>query len=135
MNAENIIKELKLKFRKIEGKDLIVAITIDEDRNVLMTAFMDREALKKTLETGYVHYYSTSRRRLWKKGEESGNVQRVKEIYRDCDGDALLFIVEQRGVACHEGYYSCFHYRLDLKNRCMGEDGEAEDLLDKRDSS
>ena len=115
MSVDKIIKELNLKFRKIEGKDLIIAITTDENKNMLMTAFMDKEALKKTLETGYMHYYSTSRKKLWKKGEESGNVQRVKEIYRDCDGDALLFIVEQKGVACHEGYYSCFHYKVDLK--------------------
>jgi len=113
MNIDEIIKGLK--FRRIEGKDLIIAITTDENKNLLMTAFMDREALKKTLETGYMHYYSTSRKRLWKKGEESGNVQKVKEIYRDCDGDALLFVVEQKGVACHEGHYSCFHYKLDLK--------------------
>ena len=115
MNTDKIIKELNLKFRKIEEKDLIIAITTDENKNVLMTAFMDMEALKKTFETGYMHYYSTSRGKLWKKGEESGNVQRVKEIYRDCDGDALLFVVEQKGVACHEGYYSCFHYKVDLK--------------------
>jgi len=134
MDVEKIIKELNLKFRKIEGRDLIIAITTDKDKNVLMTAFMDKEALKKTLETGYMHYYSTSRRKLWKKGEESGNVQRVKEIYRDCDGDALLFVVEQKGVACHEGYYSCFHYRVDIKNRGTGEDGETKDLRDKGDS-
>ncbi|WP_131006582.1 phosphoribosyl-AMP cyclohydrolase [Methanofervidicoccus abyssi] len=120
MDAERIIKELNLKFRKIDGKNLIIAITTDEKKNVLMTAFMDKEALKRTLETGYMHYYSTSRRKLWKKGEESGNIQKVKEIYRDCDGDALLFVVEQKGVACHEGYYSCFHYKVALKNRDEG---------------
>jgi len=128
MDVDKIIKELNLKFRKIDGKDLIIAITTDENKNVLMTAFMDREALKKTLETGYMHYYSTSRKKLWKKGEESGNIQRVKEIYRDCDGDALLFVVEQKGVACHEGYYSCLHYKVDLKNRDVGDNGKARDL-------
>ncbi|HID47888.1 MAG TPA: phosphoribosyl-AMP cyclohydrolase, partial [Methanococcaceae archaeon] len=64
MNIDNVVKKLNLKFRKIEGKDLIIAITTDKDKNILMTAFMDKEALKKTLETGYMHYYSTSRERL-----------------------------------------------------------------------
>ncbi|ADG12840.1 phosphoribosyl-AMP cyclohydrolase [Methanocaldococcus infernus] len=101
-----------LKWRNIEGKRLIIAIACDKNKNILMTAFMDEEALRKTLETGYMHYYSTSRKKLWKKGEESGNYQKVLEIYKDCDGDCLLFIVDQKGVACHEGYYSCFHYKL-----------------------
>ncbi len=107
-----MLEKLKLKWRDIEGKKLIIAITCDKNKNVLMTAFMDEEALKKTLETGYMHYYSTSRKKIWRKGEESGNYQKVIDFYRDCDGDALLFIVEQKGVACHEGYYSCFHYKL-----------------------
>ncbi|XRP96789.1 phosphoribosyl-AMP cyclohydrolase [Methanocaldococcus sp. 16A] len=113
MDVEEIIKKLNLKFRNIEGEKLILAITCDENKNVLMTAFMNEEALKETLKTGYMHYYSTSRKKLWKKGEESGNVQKLKRFYRDCDGDALLFIVEQKGVACHEGYYSCFHYKIE----------------------
>ncbi|AEH06947.1 phosphoribosyl-AMP cyclohydrolase [Methanothermococcus okinawensis] len=116
MDVDAIIKNLNLKFRNIDGNKLLIAIATDKDKNVLMTAFMSKESLKKTFETGYMHYYSTSRKKLWKKGEESGNVQKVKEIYRDCDGDALLFVVEQTGWACHEGYYSCFHYKLDLEN-------------------
>ncbi|ACV25199.1 phosphoribosyl-AMP cyclohydrolase [Methanocaldococcus fervens] len=112
-NIDKIIERLNLKFRNIEGERLILAITCDENKNVLMTAFMNEEALKKTLETGYMHYYSTSRKKLWKKGEESGNTQKLIRFYRDCDGDALLFIVEQKGVACHEGYYSCFHYKIE----------------------
>ena len=115
-NLDALIEKMNLKFREINGKKLLIAIATDEDKNVLMTAFMDMEALKKTLETGFMHYYSTSRKKLWRKGEESGNVQKVKEIYRDCDGDALLFIIEQKGWACHEGYYSCFHYKVDLEN-------------------
>jgi phosphoribosyl-AMP cyclohydrolase len=74
-----------------------------------MVAFMNREALAKTLATRKMTYYSTSRRKLWVKGETSGNFQVVKEVRIDCDGDALLFKVEQRGAACHKGYYSCFH--------------------------
>jgi phosphoribosyl-AMP cyclohydrolase len=113
MDVDEIIKKLNPKFRNIEGKKLIIAIAVDGDKNVLMTAFMSEESLRKTLETGLMHYYSTSRDKIWMKGEESGNIQKVKEIYRDCDGDALLFVVEQKGVACHEGYYSCFHRKLE----------------------
>ncbi len=100
----------KLKFRNIDGEKLLIAIVQDYKTNqVLMVAFMNEEALRKTLETGYMHYYSTSRRKLWLKGETSGNYQIVKEIYIDCDGDALLFKVEQIGNACHTGNYSCFY--------------------------
>lgn len=111
-----MIKRLNPKFRNIDGKKLLIAISIDGDKTVLMTAFMDEEALKTTLKTGYMHYYSTSRDKIWRKGEESGNIQKVKEIYTDCDKDALLFVVEQKGWACHEDYYTCFHYKLNLEN-------------------
>jgi phosphoribosyl-ATP pyrophosphohydrolase/phosphoribosyl-AMP cyclohydrolase len=80
---------------------------------VLMLAWMNREALLKTVETGNAHYYSRSRACLWLKGETSGHFQRVREIRRDCDGDALLLIVEQEGPACHTGNRSCFYRRLD----------------------
>ena len=76
-----------------------------------MVAFVNREALAKTIETGKVHYYSTSRKKIWLKGEESGHQQLVKEIFLDCDGDAILFQVEQVKAACHEGYRSCFYRR------------------------
>jgi phosphoribosyl-AMP cyclohydrolase len=77
---------------------------------VLMLAYMNREAWEKTLESGYVHYWSRSRNALWKKGESSGNVQRVREIRLDCDRDALLIAIDQAGgAACHTGYRSCFH--------------------------
>ena len=93
---------------KFDGKGLVVAVVQDEKGEVLMVAYMNKEAIEKTLKTGKMHYYSRSRKRLWLKGEESGNFQFVKEIYIDCDGDALLFKVKQDGGACHEGYYSCF---------------------------
>ena len=86
---------------------------------VLMQAYVNREALEKTLQTGYAHYYSRSRKKLWKKGETSGNVQLVKEVKLDCDGDSLLYLVEQKGNACHTGAYSCFY-------RTLAEDGSAE---------
>ncbi|MFQ5658040.1 MAG: bifunctional phosphoribosyl-AMP cyclohydrolase/phosphoribosyl-ATP diphosphatase HisIE [Candidatus Methylomirabilales bacterium] len=95
-----------LKFNK-EG--LIPAIAQDaRTGDVLMMAYMNRAALRRTLETGFAHYYSRSRGRLWKKGEESGHLQRVGEIRLDCDGDVLLLQVEQDVAACHLGYRSCF---------------------------
>ena len=81
--------------------------------DVLMLAYMNRTAWEETLQTGKVCYFSRSRNKLWRKGEESGNVQVVKEIYFDCDADTLLIKVEQiGGAACHEGYRSCFFRRL-----------------------
>lgn len=94
---------------------LVAAIAQDADSGrVLMFAFMNAEALERTVTTGEAHYWSRSRGRLWHKGEESGNVQRVREIRLDCDGDVILLAVEQGGgVACHTGRESCFFRRLD----------------------
>ncbi|PSP89696.1 phosphoribosyl-AMP cyclohydrolase [Halobacteriales archaeon QS_4_69_34] len=80
---------------------------------VLMLAYASREALAQTRETGLAHYHSRSRGELWQKGEESGHVQRVAEVRVDCDGDALLYLVEQEGGACHTGHESCFYRTLD----------------------
>ncbi|UCD86167.1 MAG: phosphoribosyl-AMP cyclohydrolase [Deltaproteobacteria bacterium] len=80
---------------------------------VLMLAYMNREALKETIATGRTHFYSRSRKRLWKKGESSGHTQEVKEIYFDCDQDTLLIKVDQNMAACHEGYRSCFYRKLE----------------------
>lgn len=79
---------------------------------VLMMAYMNRAALRMTLDTGFAHYYSRSRGQLWKKGEESGHLQRVREVRLDCDGDVLLLQVEQQVAACHLGYRSCFFRRV-----------------------
>lgn len=99
---------------KFDDRGLAVAIAQDAvNGEVLMVAFMNREALQRTLETGLVHYYSRSRAKLWKKGEESGHLQRVREVRLDCDGDAILVEIEQVGVACHEGFRSCFFRRWD----------------------
>lgn len=76
--------------------------------DVLMLAWVDREALDKSFETGFAHYHSRSRGRLWKKGETSGHVQKIRDIRLDCDGDTLLFHVEQTGAACHTGRWNCF---------------------------
>lgn len=101
----------RVDFSKLNG--LVPAIAQDSATGaVLMQAFVNEEALVKTLTTGYAHYWSRSRRRLWMKGEESGNVQVVEEVWADCDYDSLLFKVAQRGVSCHEGFYTCFHNRL-----------------------
>ena len=98
-------------FEKTGG--LIPAIAQDASTGeILMMAYMNRESLKKTIETGEVHYWSRSRQELWHKGGTSGHVQRVKEIRLDCDGDTILVKIEQiGGAACHTGYRSCFHYR------------------------
>jgi phosphoribosyl-AMP cyclohydrolase len=103
--------EVDLDFEKMGG--LLPAIVQDAaSGEVLMLAFMDREAWERTLATGEAHYYSRSRRQLWHKGATSGHVQRVKEIYLDCDQDTVLLKVEQvGGAACHTGYRSCFYRR------------------------
>ena len=79
-----------------------------DSKEVLMVAWMDAEALRRTLETGRGTYFSRSRREYWVKGETSGNTQRVIEVRRDCDGDTLLVLVDQTGVACHTGTRTCF---------------------------
>jgi len=98
-----------------KGDGLIPVIAQDfETGEVLMLAYTNQEALQRTLETGKAHYWSRSRGKLWLKGETSGNVQTVKEILLDCDGDCILMKVEQHGgAACHMGYRSCFFRRID----------------------
>lgn len=93
---------------------LLPAVAQDSDSGqVLMLAYADKEALARTRETGLAHYYSRSRDELWQKGATSGHVQRVKEVRVDCDGDALLYLVDQEGGACHTGYESCFYQTLE----------------------
>lgn len=93
---------------------LIPAIVQDSStKEVLMLAFMDKQALGLTLESGYMHYFSRSKNRIWKKGERSGHTQKVESIALDCDNDALLFIITQVGAACHTGHKSCFFHKLD----------------------
>jgi len=104
---------LKLNFDK--GNGLLPAIVQDHaSRKVLMLAFVNPESWAKTLETGEAHYWSRTRQEIWHKGGTSGHVQKIKEIYADCDDDTLLFIVEQvGGAACHTGHESCFHKKVD----------------------
>lgn len=94
---------------KFDEKGLVPAIMQDYDSGeVLMLAYMNKESLKLTMETGRTCFYSRSRQKLWIKGETSGNFQTVREIYFDCDNDALLIKIEQKGAACHTGKRSCF---------------------------
>lgn len=100
-------------FERNDG--LIRAIAQDsETKDVLMDAFMNEEAYDETLRTGRVTYFSRTKQRLWRKGEESGNVQLVREVRINCNRDSLLLLVEQvGGAACHDGYRSCFYRRID----------------------
>ncbi|MCI4400248.1 MAG: bifunctional phosphoribosyl-AMP cyclohydrolase/phosphoribosyl-ATP diphosphatase HisIE [Campylobacteraceae bacterium] len=100
---------MKLDF----SKGLLPAIAQDAaSKEVLMLGFVDEEAVRLTLETGYAHYYSRSKERIWKKGEESGHLQKIVDVLVDCDNDTLLYMVEQIGVACHTGARSCFFTTL-----------------------
>lgn len=106
--------------------ELIPAIAQDyETGDILMLAYMNQEAYEETLKNKRVCYFSRSRGKLWRKGEESGNVQELKEIYFDCDADTLLVKVKQIGdAACHEGYRSCFFRKIDLDSRDIETVGE-----------
>ncbi len=96
-----------------DSQGLLPAIAQQYDsKEVLMMAWMNREALEETLTQGQVCYWSRSRNRLWRKGESSGQVQRLKELRLDCDGDTLLLLVDQHGPACHTGRRSCFYNAL-----------------------
>ncbi len=94
---------------KFDDRGLVAAIAQDADtKQVLMVAYMNRETLLETLSAGTMVYYSRSRKKRWLKGETSGHFQAVREVRIDCDGDAVLFLIDQTGAACHEGYKSCF---------------------------
>ncbi len=111
-----------IDFEKTGGMVPVIAQD-HQSKDVLMVAYMNKDAWELTLETGIVHYWSRSRSRIWKKGESSGNVQLVKEIRVDCDNDAVLIGVDQvGGAACHTGHRSCF-YRV-LIEKDLIDDGE-----------
>ena len=104
---------MDLAFEKLDG--LIPGIVQDQRTGeVLMLGYLNREALAATQRTGEVHFFSRARQKLWKKGETSGHVLRVREVRLDCDADALLFLVDPVGLGvCHEGYRSCFYRQFD----------------------
>lgn len=108
---------------KWNDKGLVCAVVQDRRTlRVLMVAWMNAEALRQTVATGFAHYYSRSRQRQWMKGEESGHTQKVYELRLDCDGDALVLLVEQQGgIACHTGHASCF-YRIYRNNDWISTD-------------
>ena len=106
------IKIKELDFAK--GNGLLPVVVQDyQTKDVLMVAYMNEETLQRTLDTGYATYWSRSRKKLWRKGETSGNTQKVQTILVDCDSDVLLLLVEQKGNACHTGARSCFHNQLE----------------------
>ena len=111
--SEAVSKDAFLAAVSFNADGLVAAIAQDRRTGkVLMLAWMNREALSLTLSTGAMTYWSRSRNSLWRKGETSGHTQRLVEAYVDCDGDALLFKVEQTGPACHTGNEACFYRRL-----------------------
>lgn len=121
-SSAEVAREEDLTFRpRFDSSGLVTCVATDAATgDVLMVAHMNEEALRRTVETGDAWYYSRSRKALWRKGESSGQVQRVVEMRTDCDQDAIWIKVEQRGAACHTGRRSCF-YRTVTK----GEGGEA----------
>ncbi|HOJ39348.1 MAG TPA: phosphoribosyl-AMP cyclohydrolase [bacterium] len=102
------MKPEAVKKVRFNEKGLVPVVVQDQSGVVLMMAYMNEEALRLTMDTGRMHYYSRSRRKIWLKGESSGHFQYLKQLALDCDGDCLLAVVHQKGAACHEGYYSCF---------------------------
>jgi len=109
LKSDDLFKSLDFN----KGNGLIPVIVQEADtKELLMLAYANEEALRKTLDTGYAHYWSRSRNKLWLKGETSGHTQKIKNILIDCDYDALLYIVEQKGPPCHTGKDTCFHNKL-----------------------
>jgi len=105
---------MNLDFIKFNEQGLVPAVVqTASDGRVVMVAWMNRESLAKSIETGLMHYWSRSRGKLWLKGESSGNTQRILRWFADCDHDTLLFEIEQKGGACHTGYRSCFYQQYD----------------------
>lgn len=97
-----------------KGDGLVPVVTQDaKSGKVLMVAYANEQAVRLTLETRFAHYWSRSRNKLWKKGEESGHLQKIQKVLVDCDGDTLLYVVDQTGPACHTGNETCFFRKLD----------------------
>ncbi len=98
---------------KYDANGLIPAVCVDhKTQKVLMVGYMNKDSVLDTVRTGKTHFWSRSRRKYWMKGESSGHTQEVRAVYTDCDADTLVIEVIQKVAACHEGYYSCFHRRL-----------------------
>lgn len=124
VDFSNIVKNIKF-----DDRGLVPCVAQDsESGEVLMLAYMNEESFRITLETGYATYFSRSRQKLWKKGETSGNTQKVVDIRIDCDGDTILLLVDQKGPACHTGEQSCFYRNID-------ENGDVNKFEDKQMNS
>ncbi len=109
-----------MKFASVDTIDFakgdgLVPVVAQESTSlkILMLAYANREAVEATLKTGFAHYWSRSRSKLWKKGEESGHLQKVREVLVDCDADTLVYVVDQTGPACHTGQETCFFRTLE----------------------
>jgi phosphoribosyl-AMP cyclohydrolase / phosphoribosyl-ATP pyrophosphohydrolase len=123
---------INFKGLKVNEKGLIPVVVQEAvTERVLMLAYMNEEAMNKSLETGFAHYYSRSRETLWFKGETSGNLQEIVEMNIDCDKDTLLIKVKQTGVACHTGRLSCFYRSIDKEGRIVEEDGKATETTEE----
>ncbi len=108
--------------------DLLPAVVQDSrSKDVLMLAYMNKEAFELTLKTGFAHYFSRSKQRIWKKGESSGHTQKIVDLLIDCDGDTILLLVEQEGVACHTGRKSCFFTSLKDNKEVLKQEINIED--------
>lgn len=110
MNTQTLLDQVKF-----DKGGLVTAIAQDyESKEILMVAYMNEDTLRQTMETGIMTYWSRSRQKVWVKGEQSGNIQEVKEVCIDCDGDALVFkVIQKGGAACHTGHFSCFFRRFE----------------------
>jgi phosphoribosyl-AMP cyclohydrolase len=110
LTEKNLLQKLDWK----KGNGLIPVVVQDSvSKATLMVAYANKEALEKTLSTGFAHYWSRSRGKLWMKGETSGHTQKIKRVVADCDYDALLYVVEQKGPVCHTGEATCFHHEFE----------------------
>jgi phosphoribosyl-AMP cyclohydrolase/phosphoribosyl-ATP pyrophosphohydrolase/phosphoribosyl-AMP cyclohydrolase len=100
-----------IDWKKMDG---LIPVVVQESstKKVLMLAYANEEALKLSQDTGFAHYYSRSRQQMWKKGETSGHLQKIDKIMLDCDGDTLLYLVDQTGPACHTGEKTCFFTQI-----------------------
>lgn len=123
---DNILKQIAW-----DKSPLIPTITQDlATKQILMLAYSNKESLCLTLQKGIAHYFSRSKNRIWQKGEESGNIQKISEIYIDCDNDAILFLVNQKGFACHTGNFSCFFKQIDWESLSIKSDSSVDSTQD-----
>lgn len=114
-------------------KSPLIPVVVQDHKSgaVLMLGFMNQEALNLSFQSGFLHYFSRTKNRIWKKGEQSGHTQKIMEIFLDCDNDTLLAKVIQNGVVCHSGRESCFFQKIDLENASIKNISEPQDMSEK----